>query len=160
MYTKLSFEKSRAILAGEAEIVFVCPTVNCPNIVIVSVTHWSYTCTQCEKTYCPQCQRAVHLKMTCTQYFEHLQAEQRRLHQQRLDADEKATDDYFRNLPGKKYRQCYKCKVWIERTHGCKYMTCLSPTCQGKTYFCMECERALASKHEEHKCLVKGYAFL
>ena len=158
LYQKLSFSSARSNIASEQEVLFECPTVNCRMMIVVPVNVFTYTCSLCHKTYCPQCQNVVHPNMTCQQYFDFLQAEQKRLHQNQ--ADEAATTAYFQNLPGKKYRQCPKCKVWIERSEGCKYMTCMSQTCQGKTFFCMECMTKLESKHGSHKCIVEGFAFL
>ena len=157
-YEKLTFEAAKSGLARAEEILFSCPSVDCRNVVVVPINLFDYTCTVCNNRYCPQCKYNVHTGQTCAEYFAFLQAEIKRK-QMNADAD-KATEDFFNGVSNRAYRQCPKCKVWIERMEGCKYMTCQSQTCQGKTYFCITCGASLKEKHGKHKCIVEGYDFL
>ena len=153
-YEALTFEAGKSALTQAEEVLFNCPTANCPYLAVVSVTLFDYTCVICSHRYCPQCLYEVHAGKTCAQYF----AAETERKQANSDA-EKATAAFFTGKADRGMRQCPKCKVWIERMAGCKYMTCQSPTCQGKTYFCITCGVVLKEKHGEHKCTVEGYDF-
>lgn len=157
-YEILNFEAAKSDLAHAEEILFSCPSVDCPNVVVAPVNLFDYTCTMCNNRYCPQCKYNVHTGQTCAEYFAFLQAEIKRK-QMNSDAD-KATEEFFNGVSNRAYRQCPKCKVWIERMAGCKFMSCQSKTCQGKTYFCITCGLALEKDHGKHKCTVEGYDFL
>jgi len=152
LYEALTFEAGKSALTQAEEVQFICPTANCPYLAVVSVTLFDYTCVICSHRYCPQCLYEVHAGKTCAQYF----AAETERKQVNSDA-EKAT--FFTGKADRSMRQCPKCKVWIQRMAGCKYMTCQSPTCQGKTYFCITCGVVLKEKHGEHKCTVEGYDF-
>lgn len=156
-YQKLTIESSKSSLASELEVLFICPSADCPNMIICPINIFAYTCSMCSNTYCPQCKYQVHAGQTCAEYFEFLQAEAKRKAQN--EQDDKASQAFLSGPGNRKMRQCPKCKVWIERMAGCKYMSCQSPMCQGKTYFCISCGKQLQQNHGSHACVVEGYDF-
>ena len=44
---------------------------------------------------------------------------------------------------------CISCGTYIQRSEGCKYMTCT----QCQSYFCWDCKRFLQRDHENHLCV-------
>ena len=148
------FEQYMKLLASisvqprDTEIVFDCPSPDCPNRILVDKRVMDYTCVVCSKRYCPQCRSPVHLTMTCQQYFDHLQEELKK-HLDQLKNDEGATENYFKQMG---IKPCPNCKVPIQKISGCKFVTCLSGICQGKTYLCMDCGKQLPGDHANHPC--------
>jgi len=135
-------------LGSDTEIVFDCPTPDCPNRILVDKRIMDFTCTECQKRYCPQCKCPVHVPETCKQYFDRLQAELK-LHLDQLHMDEAATEAYFK---ANGIKPCPKCNVPIHKISGCKYVTCMSGVCQGTTYLCMDCGKQLPGDHANHPC--------
>jgi len=158
-YEALTFEAGKSALTQAEEVLFICPSVDCPYMVVAPSTLFDYTCAMCNHRYCPQCKDEVHPNLTCAQYFAFLQ-EDKLKRKNDISEEEKATEAYFTGKADRGMRQCPKCKVWIERREGCKYMSCQSPTCQGKTYFCITCGLLLEKDHGKHKCTVEGYDFI
>ena len=51
---------------------------------------------------------------------------------------------------------CPECKAPTFKFEGCNFMTCYSPSCQGKTHFCYLCEAKLTQlQHFSH---FKGFS--
>lgn len=135
-------------LNSETEIVFDCPTPDCPNRLLVDKRVMECVCAICTKRYCPQCKSPVHVPETCQEYFNRLQAELKQ-HLDQLNMDEAATQAYF---TANGIKPCPKCKVPIHKISGCKFVTCLSAACQGTTYLCMDCGKQLQADHGAHPC--------
>ncbi|OMJ76320.1 hypothetical protein SteCoe_24346 [Stentor coeruleus] len=131
--------KNLQAVSGESYVVCIGkPGVNCNYAQFISVDRDSYTCPECGVSFCPKCKLNVHPKITC---------EQQKILQ--------STDDPMikEAINNGTMRLCAWCTTPVERSKGCKYITCESEFCKGKRYFCWDCNAKLTKKHEEHECV-------
>jgi len=90
-------------------------------------------CPMCEKEYCLKCRVIFHKDETCKEY--------------QVSANVSEEDRLtLKFMKGKKYKQCGKCKFWVEKNQGCDHMTCRCSyqfcyKCGGK-YMACECQRS------------------
>jgi hypothetical protein len=106
-----SFENvaTKEFMETEKDIYSCCPTADCKY----SFVHFEgddphFRCEICRKHYCLNCKCEYHFKMTCLQY------------------KKKHLNDvlFLKFVTGNNFKQCSKCKTWIERNEGCPHMTC------------------------------------
>ena len=98
-----------------------CLTANCKNVVAWDGDNRHFACDVCKKDYCLVCGTDWHNGMTCEQYKQHKSNQ---------------GDDVFKNFATQMgYKNCPKCKFYVERNGGCNHMACTR--CQ--TNFCYAC---------------------
>jgi hypothetical protein len=99
-----------------------CPTANCEYVFFFDSKDPSdFLCPICKNRYCLSCHSAYHDKMTCKEY-------------QITNTHTKDDDKFITFVSGSKFKQCPKCKYWVEKTMGCDHMVCIC----GKQ-FCYKC---------------------
>ena len=113
----------------------------CSFVVYIPVGTKAVTCIKCRTYYCVKCSH--------------------KWHQGECDS---TMDEGFRawleSQDPSLVRPCPRCNTIIARNEGCKFMTCKSDKCQGKTFFCMCCYTVLASRHEPHPCTVDDNQYI
>lgn len=98
-----------------------CPTPNCKYVFEADPNVPEFSCQVCGKHYCLACRVEYHKGMTCKEYqITH-----------KFDKNDKLFMDLIK---GRRYKQCEKCKFWVEKTQGCDNMICRC----GHT-FCYKC---------------------
>lgn len=80
-----------------------------------------FECLECHKEYCLNCRVEWHKDMSCKEY---------KISSTTSEDDEK----FISFVKGKKFKQCPKCKFWVEKNEGCDHMTC-----KCKFEFCYKC---------------------
>ena len=101
-----------------------CPTANCKFAFFFdenSGSNGDFRCQSCKKHYCLTCMVPFHTGMSCATFMA----------QRKYDENE---DKFLKFVKGSKFKQCPKCKIWVQKTHGCDHMHC---PC-GK-HFCYRC---------------------
>jgi hypothetical protein len=100
-----------------------CPTADCPFIF-----QWDgdkenqrFDCKICNKQYCIMCRVEWHEGMTCSEYRE-------------LNGYPPEDRLFYKFIKGTPFKQCPKCKFWVEKSEGCDHMTC-----RCKFQFCYIC---------------------
>lgn len=119
---KIADIKTQEALAKEKGTV-VCPTPNC-GMTYMNDRKGVQTinCVNCKKAFCSQCQKQHdRIKTTCAQHKA-----------QTTSAEDKANEELRKKL---NIKACPLCKIAIERTEGCNFMTCR----QCKYEFCWRC---------------------
>mmetsp|Transcript_8324 Transcript_8324/g.16441 ORF Transcript_8324/g.16441 Transcript_8324/m.16441 type:complete len:362 (-) Transcript_8324:6013-7098(-) len=124
----------------EKEMLFLCPGVDCKNVVVIPNGMESFTCNVCGHTCCPSCKDIVHKGSSCVAYREWKALN---------DDAQKLTDEYIK---ANSMMNCPVCSIIIERTTGCRFMKCSSQRCNNQTFFCYDCKRHLQSDHQPHDC--------
>ena len=90
-----------------------CPTANCQYIFLytLGVDIPRLICPICNMDYCLNCKCLYHNWMTCNEY---------KISNTYSDDDNK----FEEFVKGQKFKQCPKCRFWVEKTQGCNHMTC------------------------------------
>ena len=110
------------------EVLKRCP--NCDYGEFISLDAEKFTCMKCQTKICPQCNiEPPHPGITCKKNRERIK---------KLEEEEQKGEEKIEGL-----MQCPKCGFLIERSDGCNFMTCISGTCNKKTYFCYLCGKEL-----------------
>ncbi|CAD8087024.1 unnamed protein product [Paramecium primaurelia] len=104
-----------------------CPTPDC-KFVFVAGGNPQLDCPVCKKSYCLDCKIEYHNGFSCHEFKEKKKMESRLKNEKFLD------DKFFSFIKGAKYKQCPKCKFWVEKSEGCNHMTC-----RCKFEFCYVC---------------------
>ncbi|CAK7352288.1 unnamed protein product [Dovyalis caffra] len=94
---------------------FYCPFKDCSAMLIDEggeVIRES-ECPNCRRMFCAQCKVPWHSQISCEEF-------------KRLHKDERERDDILlMNLAkNKNWRRCPKCKIFVERITGCRFMKC------------------------------------
>lgn len=106
-----------------------CPTPDCRYMFVYEEGGPSrFDCPVCTKSYCMNCRVEYHEGYTCEQWKIEQKAQQ--INSTFSEAD-KQFEDFVR---GAKFKQCSKCKFWVEKNEGCDHMTC-----RCKYEFCYKC---------------------
>jgi len=131
-----------------------CPTPNCNGEFNSRSGQRSYQCHSCWQRYCTVCEYD-HKGMTC----ENAAAAERRcpdcdkMHARNMPCDAAAQDEIKNDeaaLRDKNFQKCPQCKVLVEKTAGCNYMTCGQYTNYGCGHtFCWIC----LGPSVNHRCL-------
>ncbi len=98
-----------------------CPTPGCSAVFEFDEILDNYRCLVCRKHYCLKCRTDYHYGMTCAEYRV----------SNTFSKDDKAFVDFVK---GAKFKQCPKCKFWVERVSGC-----CSMACRCGVAFCYDC---------------------
>lgn len=109
LFTEFENTTTQDLIETEKNIYSCCPTPDCKySFVHLEGDDPHFRCEICRKHYCLNCKCEYHHKMTCLQY------------------KKKHINDvlFMKFVTGANYKQCLKCKAWIERTEGCPHMTC------------------------------------
>lgn len=88
-----------------------CPTAGCTAVFSFDEELDNYKCPACQKHYCLRCRCDYHYGMTCAEYKIN-------------NSFDKNDEDFIKFVQGARYKQCPKCKFWVERNDGCSTMTC------------------------------------
>ncbi|XP_044487683.1 probable E3 ubiquitin-protein ligase RNF217 [Mangifera indica] len=113
---------------------FHCPFKDCSAMLVIEIDGEVITCAECpfcHRLFCAQCDVPWHCGMECGEY-------------QSLNADERGREDLMvRELAKEKeWARCPKCKYYVERTEGCRHMTC-----RCKFEFCYGCNTEWNMSH-------------
>ena len=119
-------------IAENSDELSYCPTPGC-NYVFIHDGESDFRCPKCNSHYCLDCRVNYHTGRTCIEY----KAEKVN------NTFSKADAQFIEFVKGAKYKQCAKCKFWVERTDGCLHMTC---KCGHE--FCYKC----GAKHKTCPC--------
>jgi len=99
-----------------------CPTPDCKNAFIFDETSsHEFKCKVCKKHYCLSCMVPFHIGKSCAEFRRTVKADEN---------DEK----FLKFVKGSKFKQCPKCKIWVQKSHGCDHMRC-----QCGMHFCYSC---------------------
>ncbi|KAM5547113.1 E3 ubiquitin-protein ligase RSL1-like [Rosa sericea] len=120
--------------------IFYCPFKDCSAMLIddgveeVDLVRES-ECPHCWRLFCARCRAPWHADIDCEEF-------------QELNKDERRKEDFMliQLAKDKKWRRCPKCRFYVERSEGCKFMKC-----RCRTAFCYRCGRIL-SKNHGHFC--------
>lgn len=107
-YQKFSFNK---FVEQNNSSTAWCPTAGCPAVFCFDEQLDNYRCPACKKHYCLRCKCEYHSGMTCAEY---------RIN----NSFDRNDEEFLRFVQGSKYKQCPKCKYWVERMDGCSTMSC------------------------------------
>eukprot|EP01084_Bolivina_argentea_P123565 218970_1 len=132
------YQLSLQIGANELGDIFQCPTANCPFFAQVPDDLERFNCSKCGFATCVKCKKAFHRNETCEQY------------KKRKCKEEALSEKQLAELAKKMgWKPCPRCKVYVERTFGCKHMKCGNAQC--KCEFCDICGDELdTEKWQEH----------
>lgn len=142
-YLKFTLNQWRPKL-GDDELYFECHGVDCTNRIILPVTEQEYKCDHCGFVSCPRCGDVVHKGSSCEAF--------KKWKEENNQADAK----FLELMKNSQWIQCPWCKQAIERTYGCKYMSCFSTECRGKKFFCFDCKQGIPGDHARHNCTTPG----
>ena len=94
-----------------------CPTADCQYAFVFNANDGEDSeeaqlhCPMCAKHYCLNCRVLFHEGMSCKEY--------------QVDSREDANDlAFMKMVKGKKFKQCTKCKYFVEKSMGCNSMRC------------------------------------
>ncbi|KAL4468931.1 hypothetical protein ABPG72_009751 [Tetrahymena utriculariae] len=88
-----------------------CFTPNCQYLFIKDSDLDKFDCPSCFKQYCLICQCKYHTNQTCKEY--------------QISTKYSKQDEEFDNLAKEnKFKQCSKCKMYVEKNEGCDHITC------------------------------------
>ena len=116
---------------------FKCKGTDCDFQALLSIRASKFSCPKCNKESCAKCGMLPHPEVSCDKLA-------KKMFNLQNDRD-------FKDLRSKML-QCPVCFELIEKEGGCKYMTCTSKDCKGKTYFCSDCLKHLKKNHQKHEC--------
>ncbi|CAG9331191.1 unnamed protein product [Blepharisma stoltei] len=85
-----------------------------------------FTCPACKTTCCPLCYKNPHIGKTCEEYEK----------EQIQNKENQLMEEFARNNG---LMKCPHCGAMSEKIQGCNFMTCHSPECKGRKYFCYLC---------------------
>jgi ariadne-1 len=90
-----------------------CPTADCPFVFAWDgdKENQRFQCGICNKTYCIMCRVDWHEDMNCQEYRE-------------LNGYPPEDRLFIKFIKGTQFKQCPKCKFWVEKSSGCDHMTC------------------------------------
>ncbi|KAL4481839.1 hypothetical protein ABPG74_007928 [Tetrahymena malaccensis] len=96
---------------SNADEISWCPTPNCEYAFVIDSNQTNFKCPTCKKSYCLTCKCDFHEGQTCKEY--------------QISNKFTEQDEHFEKyVKGQKFKQCLKCKMWVEKTTGCDHMTC------------------------------------
>lgn len=122
-----------------SERFFACPGRNCENAEMVPSNLKVFECTHCNAKYCIGCKGPEHPNLSCEDKVK-LKMIEDPLIKEKFDKGE--------------MKQCPWCLNGVEKDpKGCKYITCRSVECNGKRWFCFDCNKRLNKFHEAHPCI-------
>ncbi|KAL4454727.1 hypothetical protein ABPG74_021932 [Tetrahymena malaccensis] len=98
-----------------------CLTPGCSNAFIKDQYSKNYRCGACLISYCLNCKQKYHFGQTCQEYQQSI----------KFTEQDKQFDDLAKS---QNFKQCSKCKIWVEKKLGCNNVTCRC----GYT-FCYKC---------------------
>uniref|UniRef100_A0A6N2L0F1 RBR-type E3 ubiquitin transferase n=1 Tax=Salix viminalis TaxID=40686 RepID=A0A6N2L0F1_SALVM len=112
-----------ALILGSQK--FYCPFKDCSAMLIddgEEVIRES-ECPNCRRMFCAQCKVPWHSQISCEEY-------------KMLHKDERERDDILLMTLAKNnnWRRCPKCRIFVEKIEGCRYMKC-----RCGTQFCYSC---------------------
>ncbi|CDW84022.1 ibr domain containing protein [Stylonychia lemnae] len=114
-----------------------CPTPDCGYAFFFEEGNYEHDCPKCGISYCLNCRVVFHKKLTCEKY----QTQTKNKDQERLNEEK-----FMQFVKGAKFKQCPKCKFWVEKNDGCDHMTC-----RCKKQFCYKC----GGNYPKCECYVK-----
>ena len=89
-----------------------CPTPDCKYAFVFDETSsHELKCKACKKHYCLKCMVPFHTGKSCAEFRHSTKANEN---------DEK----FLKFVKGSKFKQCPKCKIWVQKSHGCDHMRC------------------------------------
>ncbi|WCJ42875.1 RING/U-box superfamily protein [Euphorbia peplus] len=102
-----------ALILGSQK--FYCPYKDCSVMLIDDggVVVRESECPNCRRLFCAQCKVPWHGGIECVEF-------------QKLHKDEREREDIMlmKLAKNKHWRRCPKCRVFVERTEGCRFMKC------------------------------------
>ncbi|EAS06981.2 IBR domain protein (macronuclear) [Tetrahymena thermophila SB210] len=107
-YEKFSLQN---YIDSNADEISWCPTPNCEYAFIIEKDQNQLNCPKCNKSYCLNCKCDYHNGQTCQEY---------KISNNFTEEDQK----FEQFVAGQKFKQCSKCKMWVEKNQGCDHMTC------------------------------------
>eukprot|EP01017_Pseudomicrothorax_dubius_P042732 TRINITY_DN7017_c0_g1_i11.p1 TRINITY_DN7017_c0_g1~~TRINITY_DN7017_c0_g1_i11.p1 ORF type:complete len:163 (+),score=22.59 TRINITY_DN7017_c0_g1_i11:184-672(+) len=112
-----------------------CPTADCTYAFVMDEEEAKkgFECPLCSKVYCMVCRVEFHKGQSCREY-------------QISHSRDKNDEKFEKFIKGKKFKQCAKCKFWVEKNQGCDHMTC---RCGYE--FCYKC----GGKYRQCECMRK-----
>ena len=128
-YQRFSLEK---LAECHPEEYSCCPTPNCQYLFIPNQQSM-FTCPLCTKEYCLACRVDFHRGITCQEFQQDFKASGYN------DSDQL----FMAFVKGNKFKQCPRCRFWVEKNRGCNHMTC-----RCRYEFCYIC----AAVHKTCKC--------
>eukprot|EP01017_Pseudomicrothorax_dubius_P031337 TRINITY_DN3992_c0_g1_i4.p1 TRINITY_DN3992_c0_g1~~TRINITY_DN3992_c0_g1_i4.p1 ORF type:complete len:461 (+),score=66.08 TRINITY_DN3992_c0_g1_i4:61-1383(+) len=94
-----------------------CPTAGCENVFIYKEGDYPsgrFDCESCHRSYCLNCKVSYHHGKSCGEYKAEI-----------INSSHLPVDDMFvQFVQGAKYKQCPRCRMWVEKNGGCNHMTC------------------------------------
>jgi hypothetical protein len=94
-----------------------CPTAGCEYVFIYDHHNpmgANFLCPLCLQNYCLDCRVQYHTGKSCGEYKA-----------DKINSTFSKDDEQFLSfVKGAKFKQCGKCKFWVERNQGCNHMTC------------------------------------
>ncbi|CAK90086.1 unnamed protein product (macronuclear) [Paramecium tetraurelia] len=106
-----------------------CPTADCAYFFIPD-DNPHFDCPVCNKSYCLECKIEYHNGFSCQEYRD----------KQMTQSNEVKFQSFVKEA---NYKQCPKCKVWIEKSQGCAHMKC-----KCNFQFCYNC----GGEYKKCKC--------
>ena len=106
---------------NNSEEITFCPTPGCSYICFFDKNGYHLNCPLCKKDYCLRCKTDWHFNSTCEEYQK----------SKKEDENDAKFEEYVK---GSKFKQCPKCKRWVEKISGCDHIDCPCGT-----PFCYRC---------------------
>ena len=111
MYAKYQEFCFKTYVERNNEEMSCCPTPDCKYVFIWTQEDPHFQCPVCNKHYCLKCRCEWHKDLTCE--------ENKKL------TNPDALDEMFETMLKKtNFKQCPKCKFWVEREYGCDFIKC------------------------------------
>jgi hypothetical protein len=95
-----------------------CPTPGCIYGFEITPNISKFECPQCKKSYCLQCKVEYHKGITCDKFKK----------------ENNKDDQFVKYAKSMKFKQCPKCRFWVDKIDGCNHMKC-----KCKNEFCYIC---------------------
>lgn len=100
------------ISANQKDISY-CPTPGC-NYAFIHDGQPEFSCLKCSSHYCLDCRVQYHVGQSCLDYK-----------RDKVNNTFGEADEQFMNfVKGANFKQCERCKFWVEKNKGCNHMTC------------------------------------